>query len=430
MKHLIYVICTLLALRIAGAQIDGGLARDYFNEAKALSQADNGNLWGVKLYGPMMFFDPQSRICIANMPDGEGKLKAKDGLYIGTLPAEIPAANTALQWAGIHWTMMIWPLPNGKYARNRLVMHECFHRVQDGLGYPAFSPANAHFDTLDGRIWSQLELRALAEALLHEDSSGRQSAQDALLFRKYRQSIFPKAESEENALEMNEGLAEYSGYRLCGLPLSTLPPRVAQRLEDSGSSSASRSFAYLTGPAYGLLLDRYEPKWRERLSHTKSLAALLTKALELRTPVSLKAAAQDRVATYQGDRLIAFEQSREAKRVERVARYRKALVEGPIVELPLSAGVAYSYDPNAVETIGENETVYMTLRITDLWGTLEVSSMALMIRDKGNLASVKVSAIGKTDGDTVKGDGWTLRLNTAWTLIKGSRPEDWTVRKV
>jgi hypothetical protein len=42
-----------------------------------------------------------------------------------------------------------------------------------------------------------------------------------------------------------------------------------------------RSFAYATGPAYGLLLDRYRPNWRTDLQTGKTLPELLQSALKL-----------------------------------------------------------------------------------------------------------------------------------------------------
>jgi hypothetical protein len=68
------------------SSIDPALARGYFDEAKALSAKDAGRLWGVELYGPMLFADPVSRAVVANQPDAEGRLRL-GGLLIRRKPA-------------------------------------------------------------------------------------------------------------------------------------------------------------------------------------------------------------------------------------------------------------------------------------------------------------------------------------------------------
>ena len=189
--------------------IDPALAHQYFSEMQANGEKDGGVLWGVKLNGPMLFVDPQTRSIIANMPDKEGLLSKQGGVYTGKLPTDKIIANTSIAWAGVKWTMVMWPLPKDKYNRGRLMAHESFHRVQEEIGLPMRNPSNVHLNTGDGRLWMRLEWRALKKALI---SSGdrRTAVEDALIFRSYRQSLFPNAAEDERLLEMNEGLSEYT----------------------------------------------------------------------------------------------------------------------------------------------------------------------------------------------------------------------------
>ncbi len=105
--------------------IDASKARQYFAEAKALSERDNGTLWKVPLCGPLLFVDYSARYAVANQADTEGKLKPFDGVFAGTAPPELGVANTAMKWAGVEWTMVIWPLPEswmcktGTWIRSR-----------------------------------------------------------------------------------------------------------------------------------------------------------------------------------------------------------------------------------------------------------------------------------------------------------------------
>jgi len=162
---------------------DTGKARQYFAEAKALSERDNGGLWKVPLCGPLLFVDYGTRYAIANQVDAEGTLKPLDGVYVGTAPPELGVANTATKWAGVEWTMVMWPLPQYKQPRMRLMLHECFHRVQAGIGLKPADAQNGHLDSLEGRIWLQIEWRALEHAFWQQGEERKRDVADALYFR-------------------------------------------------------------------------------------------------------------------------------------------------------------------------------------------------------------------------------------------------------
>ncbi|GBC82977.1 hypothetical protein HRbin10_02115 [bacterium HR10] len=261
-------------------------ARKIFEQARTLSEADAGQLWGRPLYGPLMLVDPKTRFIVANQPDKEHHLTESQGVFVGTLPEQESVANAAYRWAGITWTMLMWPLPTNPYARGRLLMHESFHRIQEDLGLPGSNPPNSHLDSQEGRTWLRLEWRALAEALIHRGERRRSAIVDALTFRTYRRSLFPQA--EERALELNEGLAEYTGYKLCGWPEAILADRAAIRLEqDERGTNFVRSFAYASGPAWAILLDELQVKWRGNLNRQSDLGRILAAALKITTPADL-----------------------------------------------------------------------------------------------------------------------------------------------
>src|SRR5579871_2587537 len=219
-----------------GQTIDHNLARQYFDEAHGICSRDAGQLWGKSLCAPMIFADPRTHTVVANQADAESRLKPQDGVFSGKLPDEIDIANTAIEWAGVHWTMVAWPLPETPIVRARLMAHELFHRLQDDLGLPAANPGNAHLAKLEGRIWLQLEWRALQQALARPEAPAaerRRPIEDALLFRLRRRALFPKADAEERQLELNEGLAEYTGYKLRGTADPATVQTVIARLDSA-----------------------------------------------------------------------------------------------------------------------------------------------------------------------------------------------------
>src|SRR5262249_34861224 len=99
---------------------------------------------------------------------------------------------------------------------------------------------------------------------------------NAIAFRSYRQSLFPTAKHEEDRMELHEGMAEYTGVRLRGTTIAQTEKYMADRLADAGTNRKTypMSFAYETGPAYGLLLDLVGAGWRQGLTLDSSLAGL------------------------------------------------------------------------------------------------------------------------------------------------------------
>jgi hypothetical protein len=248
--------------------IDIASARLYFAELRELGSSDAGRTWGRMVSGPMLFVDANTRTVVANEGDAEGILRANNGIWVGSLPLRINPANTAVDLGGKRWSMVLWPVSDSRYARRRLLMHESFHRIQNDLGLPATDPSNAHLATLEGRIWTRLEWRALTEALLRTGVARRRALTDALIFRARRRSLSAGAAEGERQLELNEGLAEYTGLALSGIPRSSLPDRAAVHLAQSEQQeSFVRSFAYASGPAYALLSTEQEFRGEREFAH-------------------------------------------------------------------------------------------------------------------------------------------------------------------
>ena len=412
---------------------DTAKARQYFAEAKALSDRDNGALWKVQLCGPLIFVDPETRSAVANQADAEGKLKPQEGAFAGTAPPELGVANTATKWSGVEWTMVMWPLPIYKQPRLRLVMHECFHRVQASIGLPATDAQNGHLDSLDGRIWLQMEWRALEHAFWQQGEERKRDIDDAVYFRNYRRSLFPAAAKNEDALEMNEGLAEYTGFKLSTSSPEEYAVQVAAWLRGAPTRTQSygRSFAYTSGPAYGGLLDLAGKNWRTGLTPSTDLGQLLAQAYGVQIPASLdKAGAMRRAERYDGSEVIAIETENEAKHQARIAEARKLFVDGPILILPVGEKFNYVYDPNMVLALDDKLTLYQyegVINVTDEWGMLKTTIGVVLARENGKVVRAQVPAPIDAAKAPLAGKGWTLELKPGWELILEGRPGDFTL---
>lgn len=422
MRHALTFLAVTVA-RHASAQttpIDIPTAQLYFNEARQLGAADAGRLWGKPVAGPILFVDPGTGFIVANRADRDGKFEAQGGVWIGKLPESTAPANTGIDIGGTRWAMIMWPLPDNRYTRGQLLMHESFHRIQDSVGIPGSNPANAHLAAADGRIWLRLEMRALAEALLRTGDGKRSALVDALTFRAKRYSLFSEAAEEERQLELNEGLAEYTGYKLSGLPTDVLADRVAVHLaQQEQQESQSRSFAYATGPAYALLLDATGANWRRSMKASSSLASHAVAAYKIGN--IRESEAEGRLAAYAGSRMIAFEKARETNRLAQETRLRSRFLDGPVLTLPVGSRFKFSFNPNGAVPVAGLGTVYESSRISDEWGTLDVTSggVLMMRNEKGHISEVVVSSPTVKDR-IVEGEGWKLTLAPGWSATESS----------
>lgn len=433
-KQALLIFASLFVF-IAGAaaqtpSIDTKLAAQYFRQLKQTSDRDGGKTWGLALYGPILFVDPRTGSVVANQADLEHQLTAQDEVFVGKLPDKISPANTAIDWAGVHWTMVMWPVSDFRQPRERLLLHECFHRLQEKLGLPARDAVNPHLDTLNGRIWIQMEWRALERALRQSGPARKAAIADALLFRGYRRSLFPNSANNENALELNEGLAEYTGVRLSSADLEETAVRANLILRQARNNSTfARSFAYVSGPAYGALLDFSDGPWRASLKPSTDLGALLQQRYGIRIDLS-EAATRAAISRYDGDEIVTIETQQEQRRQQQIAESRKKFLDGRVLILDLSPDVHYSYDPNNVVGIDATNTVYPTMRMVDAWGVLTVTDGAWLERNaSGLLSRARVPAPADLSARPLKGDGWSLELANGWEVVPGERPGDLKIRK-
>ena len=413
----------------AGAAIDPVRAQAVFKEAAQLCGRDGGVLWHHSLCGPILLVDWTDNTAVANRADPGGVLRAAGPVFVGTLPSDVIIANTPIEWAGLRWTELIWPLPDDVAHRHVMLSHELFHRAQIELGMLQRDGGNLHLDTLEGRILLQLEWHALAGALTAPDASARNAAiSDALLFRHERQRLFPDASAEERALELNEGVAEYTGVRV-GLP--TAAERTAYALRDLETFVQAptfvRSFAYATGPAWGLLLDQADPAWRVKLAAAMKggsppgLDQLLQAALKLPEPAAATVKARE---AFYDTTLRPRELARDQARQAHLADLKARLVDGPVLRLPL-LHANYQFNPQTLEALGASGVVYPTMKLSADWGVLAVEQGALL--DK----AMTVAAVSTAGGspDRLQGPGWRLTLNKGWSVAPGPREGDFVVTR-
>jgi hypothetical protein len=398
----------------------------YFNEIKTATK--NGQkTWARDLYGPILLVNPTTRQIFANHPDSAGLLKEAAGIYTGTLPVEVNIANTSINWHGERWAMIMLPLPLEKSARINLVAHELFHKIQPALGFELFNPNNNHLDQKNGRIYLRLELAALQKALLAVTPSAlKLHVKNALSFRKYRHSIYPGADSSENALELNEGLAAYTGLIIANRNKVKSLQHFKQSLTDfEADPGFVRSFAYQTVPMYGYLLHAIKPNWNSQINVNSNLTNYFIKAFSIELATDIKNDVELNAAQYNSQSITTEEITREEKINALIAAYKNRFIDQTHFNISFEH-MNVSFDPRNIIPIGDNGTVYPNIRVTDNWGVLTVENGALM---SPNWDMITVSAPTINELQSVSGDGWKLVLNQGYAVVKDENSNNFKLLK-
>lgn len=391
-------------------------AKSVFADAQSVSAREHGRLWGMPLYGRMLLVIPATRGVIANEPDPRHLLRPEDGVYVGTLPADVVVSDAPTEWEGVRWTQLRLPaIPQDAMTRSITLAHEMFHRLQPELHLAANATANPQLDTENGRLWLQLEWRALAAALIESGPAQTQAIRDALAFRDHRHALFPGSAATEASMEIVEGTAQYTG--IVAAESDTAAARwhtVADLVHPDTQFSFSRISAFMSGPAYGLLLDEHLPGWRKTLNEHSDLGAMLASTLH----DNAKESAGSRAAAYGASGLRAVLADRDAREKAMQAQYRTILVDGPT--LSLTALGRFDFNPSTAVVLGADGIVYRSFHAIATWGTLDVKAGGVLV--SADFKRAALSAPTSTKGPHLEGKGWTIDLAPGWSVAPAAKP--------
>ncbi len=397
-----------------------------FKDLEKYLVEENGKLWNHQLYGPILLVNRDNRTIIANEKDTNGILTKNGEVYTGVLPNEINIANTAFDWNGKRWTMVMLPLPKDYNEQLNLLTHELFHRIQPEIGFANLHQKScSHLDNIDGRIYLKLELEALKKALTtNNENQQKEHIKNALLFRAYRHQIFSNAKENENLLELNEGLAEYTGTTLSARNDENLKKHYIQAIERLYENPTFvSSFAYRTIPVYGYFMKQNDETWNLKISEKTNLTNYIYEHFNISIPENLKDTILGIRKGYNYTQINDFETKRDRKQKEVLAKLDEIFQENPILVIPFQ-NMNISYNPSNLIPYRDLGTVYPNLRITDDWGILTVEKGALVGK---NWRKVIVSEPIKTEEKIIEGNGWKLELNNDWELVKIK--ENYTLKK-
>jgi len=393
------------------AQVDQQRAQEYFKEAQALCERDGGRLWGVSICMPMVIGDARTQTFATSQPPPDAPRPGLIGILMG------PIQWGDAMWAALSWDMVANQPPR---VRNAMFLHESFHIVQTRLGLAVSTESAEHLDTADGRYWMRLEWRALARALRESGVQRNTAVRDALAFRQARRMRFQGSAEKERALEVNEGFASYTGIAAAAESAASANMRAIEILAAcDGDDSAVRTFAYWTGPAYGVLLDAASRDWRQRVRGTDDFPALLAGAFNVQPATDVATSA----ARYGGADIRAAEEQRERKRQERVAELRRQFVDGPVLVIRGGGGgVSNSMGAVVIPDVG---TVFFGPYTHNTESGMLQAEKGVLRESEGSVR--RVPAPVRRDDMTLVGDGWTFAVKPGFVIREGPRRGDYEV---
>jgi hypothetical protein len=277
---------------------------------------------------------------------------------------------------------------------------------------------NGHLDTKNGRVYLRLELEALKNAVLAQTKESRiEHLTHALLFRKYRNQLFPETAAAENSLELNEGLAEYTGQTVSGL---NRHEKANEHFTENINRFLKmptfvRSFAYLTTPIYGYLLADTKKEWNKEITDQTNLAEYFIQSFQIKIPEDhLQTIVHTIENKYNAEEILAEETAREERNNRLLAEYRAKFVTRPHIDI-LPEQMNISFDPRNITALDSIGQVYPVARIIDNWGILTVEKGVLISPD---WKKATLSAPVEITEQLITGDGWTLELKQGYILLK------------
>lgn len=383
---LIAVLALLASCRTSDVSI--------FEHVEKLCNKDNGKLWGVNLYSPVLGVDSLRNI-VSNVPDAPK-----------TFPTDKPVANSTTELDGKRWTMILWPLSGDQMHQSIILVHEMFHYRQPELGlWQDKDPNNSHLSNRDARTLLKLEWNALKAAASCDGEQKKTALKDALSFRAWRRHLYPDFAQEENSLEIQEGLAEYTGRRIA-IPSGK---EYLQSLSDLDylyeSDNLTRSFAYLSGPLYGLILDQSAHPWHKEMNSGSDLGSSAMAIYGITLPENLEETVETAKAKYDFESIDAAEEAFQRKLEERNQTLRKLFALDNVITLECP-NLSIQFSPDSMIKMDDGSMVIYGCTAFCDWGSVEGHPLKVT-SDWRRIELPRLDTLS-FNNDTITTSGWTL----------------------
>lgn len=393
------------------------LAAEYFNDIQDYCNAEEAQLWGKNLYGPIMIVNPTTREIYANMPDEEGLLKPRDGIYVGTFPRERIMQTVPVMYGGTLFGMVrLWTDEyESPYRIKSSAVHALFHCFQESNSIDFRGYDTSHMKERTARLYVKLEWKALQRAIRTSGETRKQAIRDALVFRSARREMYPQYIEHENHFENYEGLTTFTYTLICNdshdeyvRKLLNYYERVYKRM------SYTLSWGFLSGALYGHLLYETDFDFKTLLGRDFDLGDIIRERYEITLPEISRDVAGSLAINYDIDAINQEEQEKESIVMERLHRKVSKFTDKPVIFIDLESPY-FSYEPEDMDLVDSLGIIYNTLRVTDNWGKISVDDGGCLVSPDLDFLRVPAKNIN-IEKNHITGDGWHLILNNSWEL--------------
>ncbi|NVO11890.1 MAG: hypothetical protein HXX16_18175 [Bacteroidales bacterium] len=391
----------------------------YFDAYKAACNKDKGMLWGVDLYLNQTIFDEETRNVTCNFKDTLGILHPFNNLFFGYLPDTLKPEKLG-NAVFIHH----WPITSVNQCQKLgIFIHEAFHHFQDSLKLKPEGYNNQHMNNMEARVGIRMECLLLAKSLSSDDSA-ISYIKEAAKWRLWRHKLYPDGISEEQKHELHEGLAQYTGnYIACKYyNIKIEKPALIDYLsilesDTSMNSSFERSFGYVSGQFYAILLDRYQPDWRKRISKDSDLAEVLSNDLGL----TIDTCKLDLLNSYKKNSSFLAIYKEEQVRKLRFDNYKQSLLQNfdknTSLYIERDESCRFQFNPRTMLTFEDGSFYFPYFKATGKWGEIMVSNGGGIFYESNIRVGIAYKNLVVNDAQIVNPQNWTLTLRKGWHIL-------------
>jgi len=405
------------------------------NKAKHILGKDAGKLWGYPIWNDNIFvLDYDNTIYAIKAFPGSKTDNGK--LFYANVPANtFVFVNTIQSYQDIDHAVI---LSNYLADHSITIIHELFHLLQL-KNLKLNGNAIQYLDNYDARELLRLEYQALRNtlsAIVNKKPKAKIVSffEDALLFRKLRQSKYREFLQNELEIETLEGMANYTGFKL-----STSPNKYESAIEEiyqrENAQTYTRPFPYATGVAYGLIFDYLNIHWKTGLKKIYNFLAIYesNKVIDTNDQAILTAKARNNF-----EQIHQQEEARRNKNEGLLTYYRDLLQVKPTLKVEIDDNYGRTFNMNGTIEIPEGGTVYSSIKGRDKSG--KNFGNFTTIEDKAYLGNAGVLMMNnsktlvfptpfKIEGHKIIGETYQIELNEGWDIEKTDAPGNYVIRK-
>jgi len=402
---LILILFTTLKLKAQDTLLLNKLS-EFIGEFEKEGNLEDSKTWGISFEIPIMI--ATSDFVITNRPV-DSFIRYKN-IFFGKTNEIKPGGHSRKNWKGIDWGFYTYPDKafENKNERLSLFFHEAFHRNQPFIGLDGIWTQCSHLTNSDARSLLKLEYNALLKSL--NDSEYKTDLIDALTFRAYRYYLYPNAYNEEQAIEILEGLAEYTGLKLSGYTKDEIFKILKQQM-----SYNPQLFAYFSGAIYGFVLDIADTTWRKNIKQNDNFLYFVQKRLELKLPMNLKLHIESVRNKYGWDTISITEIAinKQIKKQEKF--YTEIFFKKPVIKIPMNlCKGGYRFKSSIIFPLA-NGKVYNGFSTSGDWGELSAKDEIFFS------VNILLPTPFEKKEKLVIGKGWQIKLSDNWTIKQTSK---------